>query len=297
MHFSNKLFVQLKIVKDIKYLRKIILDIKSKNQLIGFVPTMGALHNGHVSLLKESINENQFTICSIYVNPTQFNDPNDFETYPRDDNTDIELLESIDCDLLFLPSDHEMYPQGEPVYKYDYSECMNILEGEKRPGHFSGVITIIHKLFDLIKPDRAYFGEKDYQQLWLIKLFIKTFKLAIEIKTCKTIRDRNGLALSSRNKKLTRNETEQARSLFKALDRFRHGVKEQGELDYKDFCALRDNIMETVLCNPIIKLDYFEVIEDENFRFVNQIKNSKKYRILIAAYIGHTRLIDNMLIE
>jgi len=137
VHFSNKLFARLKIVKDIKYLRKIIVDIKSNNQLIGFVPTMGALHNGHVSLLKDSINENQFTICSIYVNPTQFNDPNDFDTYPRYYNLDVELLKSIDCDLLFLPTDEEMYPNNDSDIKHYNSNYMDILEGEKRPGHFS----------------------------------------------------------------------------------------------------------------------------------------------------------------
>ena len=297
MHFSNKLCDHLKIVKDIKYLKTLIRDIKSKNQLIGFVPTMGSLHSGHLSLIKESIYENDITICSIYVNPTQFNDPVDFSTYPRENNIDIELLQSLDCNIVFLPIDQEMYPEDNNTINYDYSDHMNILEGEKRPGHFSGVITIVHKFFNLIQPDRAYFGEKDYQQLWLIKLFTQTFQLPIEIRGCKTIRDTNGLALSSRNKNLTTQQQEHARSLFLALDSFRHAIKKTRHLDHKNFIDLKDKIILQCLSHASIKLDYFEVIENESFRFVNEIKNDQKYRILIAAYVGGVRLIDNMLIE
>ena len=297
MHFSNKLCDHLKIIKDIQYLKILIRDIKSKNQLIGFVPTMGSLHNGHMSLLKESINDNDITICSIYVNPTQFNDPIDFAKYPRENNTDLELLESMDCDIVFLPTDQEMYPANNTPIDYKYSDCMSILEGEKRPGHFLGVITIIHKFFNLIQPDRAYFGEKDYQQLWLVKLFAKNFQIPIEIKACSTIRNADGLALSSRNKNLTQKQQESARSLFLSLDSFSQAVKKKASLDHKSFMSLKGKIISQYLSNSLIKLDYFEVIEDESFRFVNEIKNNQKYRILIAAYVGDVRLIDNMLIE
>jgi len=287
----------LKIIRNIKYLRTIIREIKSKNQLLGFVPTMGSLHSGHISLLMESINENDVTICSIYVNPTQFNDPVDFAEYPREYNSDIDLLQSLNCDIVFLPTDKTMYPENHKPIDYEFSNYMNILEGEKRPGHFLGVITIVHKFFNLIHPDRAYFGEKDYQQLWLIRLFTKKFQIPIEIKDCKTIRDKNGLALSSRNKNLTEQQKEHAQSLFLAIDSLRCAIKGKSYLNNKNFIDLKDQLVSQFLSNSWIKLDYFEVIEDESFRFVREIKHDKKYRILIAAYVGGIRLIDNMLIE
>jgi len=297
VHFSNKLCKKLKIIKDIKNLKKFIFQIKEKNQLIGFVPTMGCLHNGHLSLLNQSIIENDITICSIYINPTQFNDHNDFLTYPRDYNLDINLLQSIECDLLFLPTDKEMYPNHDLNIKQYNHNCMNILEGEKRPGHFSGVITIVNRLFSLIQPDRAYFGEKDYQQLWIIQLFAKTFQVPIKIQSCPTIRSENGLALSSRNINLTTEEKAQAGVLFKTLELFKNEVKYKGILNKVDFAALKQELINIVATHSLIKLDYFEVIEEEYFRFVTEIKNNKKYRILIAAYVGQIRLIDNMLIE
>jgi len=287
----------LKIIKDIKNLKKSILGIKTKNQLIGFVPTMGCLHKGHLSLLHQSISENDITICSIYVNPTQFNDKNDFLTYPRDYNLDVDLLKSIDCDLLFLPTDEEMYPNNDSDIKHYNSNYMDILEGEKRPGHFSGVITIVNKLFNMIQPDRVYFGEKDYQQLWIIQLFTKTFQLPIEIKSCPTIREENGLALSSRNVNLTTAAKKQAGTLFSTLELFKNEIKYRGILNEVDFVALKQKLINKLLSNSLIKLDYFEVIEEEYFRFVREIKNNKKYRILIAAYVGQIRLIDNMPIE
>ena len=167
----------MKIVRNIEKLKDIMVDIKQKDYSIGFVPTMGCLHEGHLSLLKESIDHNQITICSIYVNPKQFNDKQDFSSYPRDEKTDIKFLKTINCDILFLPTDQEIYPNHDLHRNYNFTKCMSILEGEKRPGHFMGVITIVHKLFLLIQPDRVYFGEKDYQQLWIIKLFTQTFKM------------------------------------------------------------------------------------------------------------------------
>ncbi|MBE38134.1 MAG: pantoate--beta-alanine ligase [Flavobacteriales bacterium] len=291
------MILKLKIIKDINNLTKSILGIKEKNQFIGFVPTMGCLHNGHLSLLNQSISENDITICSIYVNPTQFNDKNDFLTYPRHYNLDIDLLKSIDCDLLFLPRDQEMYPNNDADIKYYNSNYMDILEGEKRPGHFSGVITIVNKLFNLIQPDRAYFGEKDYQQLWIIQSFTQNCQLPIEIKSCPTIREENGLALSSRNVHLTAAAKEQAGTLFSTLELFKNEVKYRGILNEVDFAALKQKLINSLLSNSLIKLDYFEVIEEEYFRFAREIKNNTKYRIVIAAYVGRVRLIDNMSIE
>jgi pantoate--beta-alanine ligase len=258
---------------------------------------MGSLHNGHLSLLNQSISENDVTICSIYVNPTQFNDQNDFVTYPRDYNLDIDLLRSTACDALFLPKDEEMYPDNDLDIQYYNHNCMNILEGEKRPGHFSGVLSIVKKLFTLIQPDRAYFGEKDYQQLWIIQVFTKTLQLPIAIQSCTTIRGKNGLALSSRNINLTTEAKEQAGIIFSTLEFFKNKIKDSGILNQADFSALKQKLSNNIISNSLIKLDYFEVIEEEYFRFAREIKNNKKYRILIAAYVGQIRLIDNMPIE
>ena len=290
----------MKIVRNIEKLKDIMVDIKQKDYSIGFVPTMGCLHEGHLSLLQESIDHNQITICSIYVNPKQFNDKQDFSSYPRDEKTDIKFLKTINCDILFLPTDQEIYPNHDLHRNYNFTKCMSILEGEKRPGHFMGVITIVHKLFLLIQPDRAYFGEKDYQQLWIIKLFTQTFKFSIEIKTCPTIRDQNGLALSSRNNKLNRQEKKVAPNLFKELSTFKKRVQLQQEIKVLPkslVSSLKKLAMDNIAKNKLIKLDYFEVIDDENFSFVSEIKTNKKYRVLLAAYIGNIRLIDNILID
>ena len=297
MHFSNKLYDFLKIIKDIKYLKAFIKEIRSKNKLIGFIPTMGSLHIGHVSLIQRSIYENDITICSIYVNPTQFNDSTDFDKYPRENKSDKELLETLDCDILFLPSDKEMYPDEINTINYNFSDNLHILEGEKRPGHFLGVITIVHKFLQIIQPDNAYFGEKDYQQLWLIKSFTKNFNIPTQIRACKTIRSIDGLALSSRNKLLTASQKQIANSIYRIQESLSNTINEKGCLDHKNFLALKNKLIKKFTSHPMIKLDYFEVIEDESFRFVHEIKKDQKYRVLIAAYVGRIRLIDNMLIE
>jgi len=293
----------LKIIKNIKSLNQIISTIRKKGDSIGFIPTMGSLHQGHISLLKKSISENNITICSIYVNPTQFNNNTDFQKYPRNLKRDEDLLININCHILFLPCDNEMYPDNQKKKDYNFTPCMHILEGEKRPGHFIGVITIINKLFTIIQPDRAYFGEKDYQQLWLIKLFVKIFNIAVEIKSCPTIRDQNGLALSSRNKRLKLKEKKTALNLFTTMQNLKNEIKLKRKthkphiLTTLELQNLKKTAIDKIQKTPFIKLDYFEIIDVENFRFAIDIDTNKKYRILVAAYVGKIRLIDNILID
>ena len=262
---------------------------------------MGALHEGHFSLIRKSNQNNDFTICSIYVNPTQFNDKNDFFSYPRNEQQDIDYLIFENCDILFLPKDHEIYCEKEDQPEHDMIEAMTILEGEKRPGHFEGVVTIVYKLFNLINPDVAYFGEKDYQQLWIIKLFAKKLKPNIKIKGCPTIRDKYGLALSSRNTKLSELEIKNAPRIFQALLFFKRKIeliKAEDELISTQLLQkIKEESVNNFIKNSLIKLDYFEVIDNENFRFASEIKITNSYRALIAAYIGNIRLIDNILIE
>ena len=293
----------MKIIRSIKALNQIITDNRARGFLIGFVPTMGSIHRGHISLVQKSMLENNYTICSIYVNPTQFNDKTDFIKYPREEEKDIKILHECNCDAVFLPNDKEMYPKKDETFKDDFiSEYMNILEGEKRPGHFLGVITIVNKLFNLIQPDKAYFGEKDYQQLYLIRFFVKKFKIPVEIRACKIVRGKDGLALSSRNKHLTLSEKRAARYLFTALKFLQKKLADHKRkntlffLDEKAVNDLKKLAINNIINNSLIKLDYFEIIEVENFRFAKTIDNNKIYRILIAAYIGNTRLIDNILI-
>ena len=262
---------------------------------------MGSLHEGHVSLLQKSINDNNVTLCSIYVNPTQFNDKIDFKKYPRDINSDIKILEKINCNILFLPSDDEMYPENDKKEDYSFMDAMDILEGEKRPGHFFGVLTIVHKLFNLIKPNRAYFGEKDYQQLWLIQQFVKALKIPINVLGCPTIRTAQGLALSSRNQRLTEQDKKIALILFKSVNNLKKeiksNIKHNNTLKKSDLVSIQERIRNKISQHTNIKLDYFEVIDVENFSFAKEIKMDKKYRILIAADVSKIRLIDNILID
>tara|TARA_B100001142_G_scaffold194614_1_gene193609 strand:- start:10331 stop:11203 length:873 start_codon:yes stop_codon:yes gene_type:complete len=290
----------LKTLKNIDSLKQTLIDIRKNNQSIGFVPTMGALHQGHLSLINKSKKENDITICSIYVNPTQFNNKQDLIKYPRNIENDIAMLHEIHCDILFVPSNEEMYARNEQLGDYNISEVMNLLEGEKRPGHFTGVITIVHKLFHLIKPHRSYFGEKDYQQIWLIKLFVKKIKSSTKIITCPTIRDDDGLALSSRNARLNLTQRKAATILFQTIDSFKDQIlkiKKRHHNNRIDISILKYEQIKMIHQYSFIKLDYFEVIDVENFSFATEIVFNKNYRILIAAFIGEIRLIDNILID
>ena len=264
---------------------------------------MGALHEGHLHLLKQSTIDNDYTLCSIYVNPTQFNDKKDLKNYPRDSRKDINTLKANNCDILFMPDDSTMYASDKIPIEYNFTDCFSKLEGAKRPGHFLGVVTIVHKLFTLIQPDKAYFGEKDYQQLWIINLFVKEYKLPIKIIPCKTIRNNIGLALSSRNIHLTEKEQKVAVNLFRALQKLKQLINSLNNeesspiLKKNKLTRFKNNALSIILGHKLIKLDYFEIIEIENFSFTEHIDFNKKYRALIAAYIGKIRLIDNIAIN
>ena len=293
----------MKIVRKKKILINLIKDFKKNNERIGFVPTMGALHQGHISLLEKSNLENTITICSIYINPTQFNSKQDLIKYPRQELKDIEILRATKCTLVFIPEDTEMYSNNIASLEYDFTDCLDKLEGLKRPGHFSGVITIVQKLFNLVQPHNAYFGEKDFQQLWLIKKFIQHQSLPIKIIPCETIRDKNGLALSSRNRRLNDLEKEYSTLIFKCIFNLNKSIKElfidplNQIITKQQIITLKTYSIQPLLDNPIIKLDYFEIVDTENFSFANYINKQKKYRILIAVYVGKIRLIDNISIN
>ena len=238
-------------------LKSFLFEEKNKNTSIGFVPTMGSLHQGHLSLVRKSKLENDITIVSIYVNPSQFNDKSDFINYPNNIKEDEQLLKQVNCDILFFPETKDMYKEGFKEIKLDIGNLNLILESNKRPGHFKGVLFIVYKLFKIIMPNKTYFGEKDYQQLLVIKRLTNRYFKQIEVISCETVRDSDGLALSSRNKKLSKNEIIIAKKVFKLLIYAREIVLKKTVKESKQYV---DDFFSQ---NEEITLDYYEIISDD----------------------------------
>jgi len=253
---------------------------------LGFVPTMGCLHDGHLTLIKEAVKENKYTVASIYVNPTQFGPEEDFEEYPRTVEEDIEKLQKQGCTALFLPTDDMMY--DDPKVFVDVEELSEMLCGEKRPGHFRGVLTVVAKLFNITAPDKAYFGEKDFQQFVIINKMVRDLFFDIELRMVPIIREHDGLAMSSRNRYLSREHREHARILNKIIRFSQENFYEGMEISaaYK---MIRDEFLENT--PDFMKVDYIDIRNGNDFRFEENI--SRDSRIFIAMYCGDTRLIDN----
>jgi pantoate--beta-alanine ligase len=278
----------MQVHKDVKSLKENISALKEKNLTIGFVPTMGALHEGHLSLIKCAKEKSDIVVVSIFVNPTQFNNSEDLENYPITLKDDIKLLEDEQCDILFCPETSEMYPEGNITKKYPLNGLDKGLEGEKRPGHFDGVCTIVHHLFDVVKPNKAFFGEKDFQQLAIIKHLVKILALEIDIVNCPTVRDADGLAKSSRNKLLSASEREKASLIYESLKKAKSLFPEKEIVDIK--CMVENEIDG---CKEMT-LDYVEIVSTENLKPLEKSNTLEKAHILIAAYLGNVRLIDNL---
>ncbi|MBL4651428.1 MAG: pantoate--beta-alanine ligase [Flavobacteriales bacterium] len=259
---------------------------RKKGKLIGFVPTMGALHQGHLSLIEESKKKTEITVCSIYVNPTQFNAKTDLDNYPRNTEKDIEILRSIDCDVCFLPADEDVYPNGmNKSLKIDLHGLDKTMEGKHRPGHFDGVVTVVNNLFQIVTPDFAFFGEKDFQQLAVIRKMTKTLNLGTEIIGCPIVREKNGLAMSSRNERLSKEEREGASFLYTTLQAVK---SQQSSTEEKKEWGIQQ-----LTNNPLFTLDYFEIAEAESLKPVKHEKSSNQ-RAFVAVFIGNVRLIDNI---
>ncbi|ADO45043.1 pantoate/beta-alanine ligase [Hydrogenobacter thermophilus TK-6] len=273
-------------VKDVKSYLKSLRSSGGNNLSVGFVPTMGYLHEGHMELIKKCKLQNDITVVSIYVNPLQFGEGEDYQKYPRDLERDLAMCQEAGVDVVFAPTDEEVYPQV-PKTKIHVEGISHVLEGAFRPNHFSGVALIVLKLFNIIQPDRAYFGEKDFQQLKLIQRLVNDLSYPVEIVPVPTVRDKDGLALSSRNTYLKEQERESALSIYRsfliAQKLFRAGnTKAQ---DIKE--AVRDYISR----HPHVKrIDYVEIV-DEDFNIKEEV--SEGDRVLVAVWIGDTRLIDN----
>lgn len=281
------------IFRNAKGLSHWLENQSEKGYRLGFVPTMGALHPGHISLLNTSISENKITVTSIFVNPTQFNDPKDFEKYPVTIENDTKLLESAGCDVLFLPDVGEIYPGGMvPRMKYDLGFLEKRLEGEFRPGHYQGVCMVVHRLLDIVNPEKLYLGQKDYQQCMVIRKLLeltgKTKKTSIRI--CPTFRETDGLAMSSRNMRLNYEERDKAVTIFKALSLIKDNIAEG------DVSGILVSARE-MLQNAGFRTDYLEITDATNLSPVHIWDGRQKIAVLVAAYLNEVRLIDNMILN
>lgn len=259
---------------------------------VGFVPTMGALHMGHLSLLQQAKSENDIVVCSIFVNPTQFNDPKDLDKYPRPIENDVILLQSVNCDILFLPEVNEMYGNNEE-WAHSFGEIETLWEGAMRPGHFKGVAQIVYKLLKLVHPNKSYFGQKDYQQTVIVKKLCKDFSLTTEIIVCKVIREENGLAMSSRNIRLSENERHDASKIYEALISSKLLVQQK----VYNIAYIIEQATAKLLEINNVTLEYISIVDAENMSEVSEINANSKQLMIIALRIGNTRLIDNMFIN
>ena len=271
-------------------MRKAVLEERSRGRSIGFVPTMGFLHEGHFSLVRESVRRADVTVVSIYVNPTQFGPQEDFKQYPRDIHRDAELLKNEIVDYLFLPDDQEIYPEGYKTY-VEVHDLQHKLCGRSRPGHFRGVCTVVLKLFNIVNPDIAFFGQKDVQQAVILKRMTQDLDLGVEIKVMPIVREEDGLALSSRNAYLNQLERNAARVLSSSLEEARVLVQ-NGERDPE---RIIERMKEMIGREPLAQIDYVEIVDIENLDPVLKIEN--KALAAVAVFIGKVRLIDNTILQ
>lgn len=260
-------------------------------QKIALVPTMGALHLGHLSLLAEAKQIADIVICSIFVNPTQFNDPKDLEKYPRPIENDIALLQGAGCDVLFLPSVAEMYPDPDESWSIDLGELDRIWEGEKRPGHFQGVTQVVYKLFALTQPDIACFGQKDFQQIMAIQRMIDLMSLPVTIHICPIVRSPEGLALSSRNSRLSEAGKTKSLALSRALSHIKSNFQQM------DLRALQQEALAILAEEGAIEVEYLAICEATSLAPVEEIQVGKSHVALLTAWVEGVRLIDNMILN
>lgn len=262
---------------------------KSSGKTVGFVPTMGALHQGHVSLIERSKAENGTTGCSIFVNPIQFNNPEDLKKYPRTIETDIQKLEDAGCDFLFYPEVSEMYP--EPVEeKYDFGHLDKVLEGKFRPGHFNGVAIVVRKLFEIFLPDKAYFGLKDFQQLRIIQSMTKQLALPVEIVPCATYRESDGLAMSSRNVRLSPDERKLSPVIYQTLLEVKQMAGKIPITEVEDWATQKLNKLDG------FNTEYFSIVDAETLLPVVNWSGAKRLVACTAVFVGNVRLIDNLIL-
>ncbi len=269
-------------------LRSLLSSYISKNSSIGFVPTMGALHRGHLSLLEQSVKENTVTVISIFVNPTQFNNPDDLKKYPRTLEADVAQIKTVSDDIVvFAPSVDEMYDGNTQSVSFSFDGLENQMEGSHRPGHFDGVGTIVKKLFEYVQPTNAYFGEKDFQQLQIVKKLVAKNNIPVNVVGCPITREPNGLAMSSRNQRLTETERDRASLIYKTLLAAREQFANATIKEVKQY------VIQVFAVYPEFELEYFEIAAEDDL-VPATLKENKKYRAFIAVMLSNVRLIDNI---
>ena len=268
----------------IAYLSKI-----TKEKTIGFVPTMGVLHQGHLSLIEESNKKCDITVCSIFVNPAQFNNANDLVNYPNTINADLEKLERLACDAVYIPAIEDLYEKGETAKEFDFGSLTTSLEGEFRPGHFNGMTTIVEKLFNIIQPTIAFFGQKDLQQLQIVKALVRQMKSTIKIEGIPTIREENGLAKSSRNKLLSESAKKETSLIYSCLNYCKNNNK-------KEITELKYYIQNQFDQHKNLKLEYAEIVALNTMQPIEKWGEENESAICIAAYHSGVRLIDNIIL-
>jgi pantoate--beta-alanine ligase len=271
----------------IESIKKEIAALKADQKSIGFVPTMGALHEGHLSLIREAKKHSDIVIASVYVNPTQFNDPKDFEKYPRNLENDIDTLEKSGTNIVFAPSNEEMYPEKD-TRQFDFGALANVMEGKHRPGHFNGVAQVVSKLFDIITPDVAIFGEKDFQQLAIIRALVEQKNYPIRIIGAPIMREEDGLAMSSRNMRLNEKERKEASHINTVLQ------ESISLIDKKSIAEIEQWVIEYVNNKETLNVEYFEIVNAKSLQKVSSWQENCDKIGCIAAFCGNIRLIDNI---
>ncbi|HET9058105.1 MAG TPA: pantoate--beta-alanine ligase [Chitinophagaceae bacterium] len=272
-------------------LKTYLKEQKSNGKKIGFVPTMGALHEGHIFLVQSSRKENDITVVSIFVNPTQFNDPEDFKKYPVTIESDIYKLELNQCEVLFLPSVEEIYPEGEDnMEHFELGYLETVLEGKFRPGHFQGVCKVMKRLLNIVEPHNLYMGQKDYQQCMVVKKLIELLNLSLRLHICPTFREPGGLAMSSRNLRLSPGQKESALAIYKMLVFVKKGYKDKNFNELKEIAG---NLLYQAGFNAI---DYIEIVNADNLELLEKWDKKTPLVAVVAAFMGDVRLIDNMIL-
>lgn len=277
----------MKVIHTIKDLQAELSVLKAQGKKVGLVPTMGALHAGHASLVKRSVNENEVTVVSVFVNPTQFNDKNDLVKYPRTLDADCKLLEACGATYAFAPSVEEMYPEPD-TRQFSYAPLDTVMEGAFRPGHFNGVCQIVSKLFEAVKPHRAYFGEKDFQQLAIIREMVRQMQFDLEIVGCPIVREEDGLALSSRNARLSAEERENALKISQTLFKSRTFAATHTVSETLKF------VEDAIAAVPGLRLEYFEIVNGNTLQKVDNWNQTSYVVGCITVFCGDVRLIDNI---
>lgn len=279
----------MKLCKKIVELQNELFEVRKKGQSVGLIPTMGALHDGHVSLVKRSIAENDVTIVSVFLNPTQFNDKKDLERYPQNLDADCELLEKCGADYVFAPTVKEMYPVPDKR-RFDFPPVTSVMEGAHRPGHFNGVCQVVSRLFYITKPDAAYFGEKDWQQIAVIKQLVKSLGLKIKIVECELIREESGLAMSSRNALLTAEERDVASNIYRVLKESVSYATSHSVQETHDF------VVNSINTYPELKVEYFSIVNNDTLEDVAKWDDCPGISGCITVFCGRTpiRLIDHI---